>query len=168
MREYRGPVIERPKLPLTLSGLEVVFLTDGIRNSDIAEGLPDKDAYWPLAREALLLLGSAYLEVVTPEGIKPGPVTIYISEEVAWLLRGKVRTGDVAIDGKTNVGTSLLLKLYAMLESFNSGLLDLETVAIEEPPVDNTKLEEFRQRELENLQKEVTDARTDTNPDKGS
>src|SRR6266480_2759902 len=93
-------------LELSLSGLEVVFLTDSIDNRDQAVGLDEQYAYLPLARKALLLLGSAYREVVTSEGIRPGPVELQVSEELVWLLRGKVKTGDLAIDGKTNVGIS--------------------------------------------------------------
>jgi hypothetical protein len=151
--------IERPKLPITLTGLEVVFLTDSIANDDVAQGLPEKDAYWPLAREALLLLGSAYKEVVSPSGIAAGPVTIYITEEIAWLLRSKVKTGDVAIDNKTNVGIPILLKLYDLLQSFNSGFVDFEATG-EDPPVDKEKLVELR--------RQLSDARTDADPDKGT
>ena len=108
--------------PLQLSGLEVIHLSDSIANDDLAKGLPERDAYVPLARQALLLLGSAYRELILPEGIQEGQVTLQISEEQAWLFRSKTRTGDLAIDGKTNIGIPLLLKLYEILSSFNSGL----------------------------------------------
>src|SRR3990167_10965657 len=120
--------METPTLPITLTGLETVFLADSVANKDLAEGLPDQDAYVPLARQALLLLGGAYRELVTAEGIAPGPVTLQVTEEVAWLLRSKVRTGDLAIDGKTNIGVPLLLKLYDLLNAFNADLSGLPPV----------------------------------------
>lgn len=121
-------MLEQPTLPLTLSGLEVVFLCDAILNDDVAKGLPDRDSYYPLARSALLLLGSAYVELVDETGIAPGPVTLQVTEEAAWLLRSKVRTGDLAIDGKTNIGVSLLLKLYGILLQFNADVAGLPVV----------------------------------------
>ena len=68
---------------ITLTGLEIVYLCDSIANKDIAEGLPDKDAFVPLARGALLKLGSAYRELVAVDGIAPGPVMVAITEEEA-------------------------------------------------------------------------------------
>ena len=150
-----------PTLPLKLSGYEVIFLVDGIRNSDRAEGLIEEHAYIPLAREALLLLGSAYKELVSTEQIRPGPVELQITEEVAWLLRGHVRTGDIAIDGKTNVGIGLLLNLYDILIRFNSGVADLEAVAVEEA--------EKAEVEAKRILEEEANARgkTDPGPDEG-
>lgn len=108
-----------PTRPLELTGLEVVFLTDAISNRDVAEGLPDKDAYYPLARQTLLLLGSTYCELVSADGILNGPVTLYVTQEMAWLLRGKVKTGDVGVDGVV-LGHGLLCKLYELLLAFNA------------------------------------------------
>jgi len=108
-------------MPLELSGLEVVFLTDSIRNADAAEGRAS-EGYVPLAREVLLLLGSAYCALVTDAFIEAGPAVLQVTEEQAWLLRGKVRTGDMAIDGKTIIGPRLLRKLYTLLGAFTSGL----------------------------------------------
>ena len=117
-----------PTLPLELTGLEIVYLCDSIANSDAAQGLPERDEYLPLAREALLLLGSAYLEVVAPDGIYSGPVELHVSEEVAWLLRGKVKTGSIGLDGTTNIGIGLLRKLYALLLRFNADVSGLPAV----------------------------------------
>jgi hypothetical protein len=154
--------VERPTRTLALTGLEVVFLTDGVMNRDIAEGLPDRDAYVPLARQTLLLLGSAYRELVSTDGIKPGPVCIEVTEEIAWLLRGKVRTGDVAIDGTTNVGVPLLLKFYDILNAFNSEIDGL-------PPVTNYDGHAVSEvdRQFLQLLKEGTDARTKPNDNPG-
>lgn len=124
----------KPTLALGLSGLEVIHLSDSIANDDIAKGLPEREAYVPLARQALLLLGSAYMELVIPEGVSDGIVQIHVTEEQAWLFRSKTRTGDLAIDGKTNIGIPLLRKLYALLSSFNSGI-EIETSLVSEPPI---------------------------------
>ena len=126
--------MNRPTLPIVLSGFEVIHLSDSIAADDHAKGLPERDAYVPLARQALLLLGSAYRELVQPVGVSDGLVSIHITEELAWLFRAKTRTGDLAIDNKTNVGIPLLLKLYEMLASFNSEL-DLAVGFVEEPAV---------------------------------
>jgi len=155
--------MNRPTKPLTLSGVEVVFLADSITNKDVAEGLPERDVYLPLAREALLLLGSAYRELVTQQGIDPGPLVLQVNEEIAWLLRGKVRTGDLAIDGKTNVGVPLLLKLYELLNAFSVDLPEL-------PPVAETEGQEISEndREFLHLLKEHSDARTKSNENPNS
>jgi hypothetical protein len=146
--------VEPPTRALTLTGLEVVYLTDSVTNRDIAEGLPDRDAYVPLARQVLLLMGSAYRELVSSEGIKSGPITLQVTEEIAWLLRSKVRTGDVAIDGTTNVGIPLLLKLYEILNAFNSEIAGLPPVTAHEGPGVSELDRQFLQ-----LLKERADAR---------
>ena len=153
--------MNKPTLPIVLSGLEVIHLSDSIAADDHAKGLPERDAYVPLARQALLLLGSAYRELVQPVGISDGLVEIHITEELAWLFRSKTRTGDLAIDNKTNVGIPLLLKLYEMLACFNSEL-DLTAGPYEEPAVTEdvrTFLTEL---------KEYHNARPDKNPDSDS
>jgi hypothetical protein len=127
--------MDAPKLPLALTGLEVVYLTDGIDNDDLAEGLPGRETYVPVAREALLLLGSAYREVVAPTGILPGPLTLYVTQEQAWLFRSKVKTGDVAID-KSNIGIGLLLKLYELLLEFNADLGDVRVAPVRDRELD--------------------------------
>ena len=155
-----------PTRELELTGLEVVFLTDSITNRDVAEGLPERDSYLPLARQALLLLGSAYRELVTTDGIAPGPVHLQVTEEIGWLLRSKVRTGDVAIDGRTNVGIPLLLKLYGLLSAFNADVTGLPPVL----PVSEPQMTE-RDRQFLTLlrtQKEDADARGDADPDAGA
>lgn len=114
-----GKGLAAKKLPLELTGMETVFLIDAIKNTDIAEGLPDAEARVPIARELLLLLGSVYTELVTVDkGILHGPVSVRVSEDEAWLLRGKVKTGDLGLD-KKELGTGLLLKLYAVLLDFH-------------------------------------------------
>jgi len=82
-----------------------------------------------------LKLGGVYCELVNEDGILPGPVEIAITEEEAWLLRSKVRTGDMAIDGQTRIGVSLLSKLYKILIQFNDGLDEFISTDIEEKPM---------------------------------
>lgn len=155
--------MEEPTRSLLLTGLETVFLCDSIRNDDLAQGLPDPDAKIPVARAALLLLASAYKEVVSPAGIVPGPVWLEVTEEQVWLFRSKTTTGSIAIDGKTNIGISLLLKLYDLIIRFKYGD-DVDTEGGEEglslSPEDlKHKLEEFNAGANQN---------TDTNQDNGS
>lgn len=155
------------KLPLELTGLEIVYLTDAVGNGDFAQGLPEKDAYFAVGRAALLLLGSLYTEVVTKDGISDGPGLIYITEEQAWLFRSKVKTGDLAIDGKTNIGIELSLKLYAILLGFNSGLEEVPWETVEEPELTEAqiiKLETFR-RENANAPDSASD---DASPDESA
>ena len=153
--------MNKPTLPIVLSGFEIIHLSDSIAADDHAKGLPERDAYVPLARQALLLLGSAYRELVQPIGVSDGLVSIHITEELAWLFRAKTRTGDLGIDNKTNIGIPLLLKLYELLAAFNSEL-DLTVGFVEEPAV----TEEARAFLTE--LKEYHNARPDKNPDTDS
>jgi len=155
------PLIPKPHLGLTLTGKEIVFLTDAIDNGDIAKGLDEKEVYIPLARRVLLILGSAYREVVTPKGVLDKSVTIQVDEETTWLFRNKVKTGDLAVDNRTPVGLTILPKLYALLIQFNSGLEDLKVVDVDEPPVSDEirqKLADFSKPKIE-----VENARTSKN-----
>ena len=151
-------------LPLQLKALEVIHLSDAIANDDVAKGLPERDAYVPLARQALLLLGSAYRELVGPEGYSDGSVVLQVTEEQAWLLRSKIRTQDLGMDNKTNIGIPLLLKLYDLLLQFNSELPDIRIM--EHSEVDGEYVRKFL-----GLLKEENSARAtsqDTNPYKSS
>lgn len=124
-------MIERTRV-LALTGLEVVWLSDAVRNAKtIKEDEDEQSCVKPL----VLNLGSAYLELVKPDGIIDGPVEIAVTEAQCWLMRALVRTGDLAIDGKTNVGVPLLTKLYGLLMQFASELDDLEVSAYESPPL---------------------------------
>ena len=103
--------------PLSLTGMEVVFLSDLISGDSEADELP-KHKY--VCRQLLLLLGSAYLELVDRDGISVGPVDLCVTEEMGWIMHSRTNTGDMGIDGKTNIGVGLLLKLYTLLEAFNN------------------------------------------------
>jgi len=100
--------------------------------------------------------------LVSPDGINPGPVTLEITEEVAWLLRSKVRTGDLAIDGTTNVGVPLLLKLYDILSAFNSDISGLPPVGDEVEPAMTE-----RERQFLKVLKEGANAGAKSNPNTG-
>ena len=132
-------MIERTR-SLSLTGLEVVWLSDAVRNAKTIKEHEDE----PSCVEPLVLnLGSAYLELCTSEGIAEGPVEIAVTEAQCWLMRALVRTGDLAIDGKTNVGVPLLTKLYGLLMQFASELDDLEVGAY-----DGAVLSEDAKRDL--------------------
>lgn len=109
---------------LSLTGLETVFLSDTLRNADNISQDNDQFEY---LKPLVVNLASLYVELLSGEGILPGPLDIEITEPQAWLLRQKVRTGDIAIDGKTNVGVSLLTKLYNILIMFSNQMQDIET-----------------------------------------
>lgn len=115
---------------LSLTGLETVFLSDALRNADNIS--QDNDQFECL-KPLVVNLASLYIELLSREGILPGPLDIEITEPQAWLLRQKVRTGDIAIDGKTNVGVSLLTKLYNILIMFSNQMQDIETSELDEP-----------------------------------
>lgn len=107
------------KLPLELTGMEVVHLTDSIRNTDYADVPQGKEEFVKVSRELLTTLASCYNELVHRDlTTDDGPVTVMVSEEEAWLLRTKVKTTDIGLDGKTFIGAGLLIKLYAMLMEF--------------------------------------------------
>lgn len=118
---------------LTLSGLEAVFMSDAVRNSQTPLRALDESDETRVIRPLLLNLGSAYRELVTVDGIAPGPVSFEVTEPQCWLMRTLVRTGDLAIDGKSNVGVSLLTKLYGLLLELESGL-DLPSADVEDAP----------------------------------
>ena len=151
-------------LPIDLTGVEVIFLTDSLRMNESTTfemELRDDEEALPYYRDLLLRLGSAYCELVDESrGPQVGPVTVFITEEMAWILRSKVRTGDVAIDGKTQIGHILLLKLYNLLLQFNTNFADYKP--IDEPEIDDsiTRLREWKR------QQGVSDAPTTaTSPD---
>ena len=138
-----------PALPLRLTGVEVVHLADSLNEWTASlvdgDGLTTRQRYLPLVRSALLQLGSAYVELVTMAAIEIGPVDVYITEEMAWLLRSKVRSGDIAIDGKTQIGHILLIKLYSLLLQFNSGFADYKPTEDDNLDDKIVKLAEWKQ-----------------------
>ena len=134
-------------LPIDLTGVEVIFLSDSLRNDGASIDEVDTEEVTPLYRDLLLRLGSAYCELVQVDAVNVGPVTVHITEEMTWLLRSKVRTGDVAIDGRTQIGHVLLLKLYNLLLQFNTAFADYKPAA--EPEIDDsiTRLSEWKKNQ---------------------
>jgi len=122
--------MEEKKLPLTLTGLEVVYLTDAVGNGDVAQGLPGETQapYVPVGRELVLLLAGPYNEVCFLDGVRPGPCQIMVTLEQVWLMRSKVRTSDLDLLGQ-NIGVVLSRKLYELLLRFHSGVDDAFDVA---------------------------------------
>lgn len=165
--------MEEPRLPLILTPYEIIHLTDAISNKDVAEGLPDRDAYVPVAREALLLLGSIYKQIVTPdgkiqteyaeiEGEQPGPLAVQfmVTLEQAWLFRSKVKTGDLGLDRQI-IGGPLLAKIYDVICRFHLGInMDGWPDAIE-PPENMVKLQAYREERA----RAAANANADPSPD---
>jgi hypothetical protein len=116
-------------LPLELTGLEVVFLLDSLRN---AGNFTEAQAEFDCLEDLVLKLASLYRELVTPDGIAPGPLRVEVNEAETWLLRAKVRTGDVGIDGTTNVGVPLSLKLYELMARFEADVDEYWQTAAED------------------------------------
>ena len=106
---------------LVLTRDEIMVCTDRVQNTDC--GTDEK----PIQVYGLLLkLGSAYLEAMTLDG-KVGPeVPVAVTEAEAWLLRGKVTSGDKTSSDQL-FGVKLLRKIYEVLERYNDGLGDLCT-----------------------------------------
>lgn len=120
---------------LELTGMEVVFLSDSLCNARNISS--DKEEFGYL-KDLVINLSSLYLELVNPDGILEGPLSIEISELECWLLRSHVRTGDIGIDGKTTVGVTLLTKLYKILQNYANersepGLVELGLSGYDEP-----------------------------------
>ena len=115
-----------PILPVSLTGVEVVHLIDALRNGDSVKGREDELGE---LRPLIQKLGQLYRFLVKPTGILPGPMIVEVTEDQVWLMRSKVRTGDMGID-KSAIGVDLSLKLYAALASFETGLSEYGIVDI--------------------------------------
>lgn len=92
---------------------EVALLSDRVRNDD--RGTDDMSVcVYPL----LLKLGSAFVELAGDGNQKSGTVPVALTEPEAWLLRGKVNTGDKSASDAL-LGVKLLSKLYRVLLQYN-------------------------------------------------
>jgi hypothetical protein len=100
-------------LPLELTAMEVLLLTDRIQNTDRDEGRE-------IAKPFLLKLASAYLEMIG-ERAKEGTCTLWITEPEAWMARSKFNSGD-RCDADPKLGIHMLRKLYTILLSFDAEL----------------------------------------------
>ena len=108
---------------LTLTGNEVVFLADAVRNGVTIKGVEDELSS---TKGLIVKLGSLYRELVSIKGILEGPLSIAVSLEEAWTLRGCVFTSALALDGQTNNGINLSIKLYEILSRFTDGELEID------------------------------------------
>ena len=123
---------------LSLNADEVILLLDRLVNGNTVKTIEDELS--PL-RILVVKLGSLYTELVFPDRKLDYPVDIAVSEAEAWLLRSHVKTPDVALDGKTNIGINLNRKLLGILVQFEKDEMELGEDA-EEPQV--TRLEEWK------------------------
>jgi hypothetical protein len=98
-------------LPIELTAMEVLLLTDRIQNTDREDGRE-------IAKPFLLKLGSAYLEMIG-ERPREGLCTIWVTEPEAWLARSKFNSGD-RCDADPKLGIHMLRKLYAILLAFDA------------------------------------------------
>lgn len=127
-------MVERPRRTLTLTGAEVLWLSDNVRLASADKvGEDRKDAYTALARDALLLIGSAFVEVVSSKTPYLTIVKLSLDEETCWLLRESVRTDSTYAE--TILGPDLLRKVYEALSSFHADV-DIDTVDEDELPAD--------------------------------
>lgn len=124
--------LEKRHLPLTLTGEEVYYLTDAVPTFGVQASLDRlEDRYLPLAKEALLLLGDLYLELVDGRP-KDETGTIMVSEDMVWLFRGLVKSEQLDSAQVKNIGVALLRKLYTLLLKFYNDLDDLPTADVED------------------------------------
>jgi hypothetical protein len=100
-------------LPIELTAMEVLLLTDRVQNADREDG-------HEIAKPLLIKLGSAYIEMIG-EKPKDGTVTIHLTEPETWLARSKFNSGD-RCDADPKLGIHLLLKLYRMLLQFDAAI----------------------------------------------
>ena len=116
---------------------EIVFLTDNIQVGDVNVGDPDHPyTIEPIARALLLKLGGVFLQVLTTTGVKEDEARgVNLTEKECWLIKSRVRVGDLGLGAKP-VGVGILLKILTTLMKFNPGKPGvLITDALEEIPV---------------------------------
>lgn len=101
---------------LFLSRDEIIVLTDRIQNTDAGTDDMRVRSY-----DLLLKLSSAYLELVTVDGINRPEVPIAITEAEAWALRTKVTSMDKTPNDAL-FGVKLLRKIYTILQAYNAVL----------------------------------------------
>ena len=114
-------------LPLHLIGHEVAFLSDVLRTgSTVKEREDELDELRPL----ILLIAGLYDELVFMDRTLEHEVVVAVSEKQVWLMRTKVRSADVALDNKTNIGIWLTRKLHSLLLRFAS---EVDIVTVDAP-----------------------------------
>lgn len=101
-------------LPIDLTACEVRILTDALRNTDQEDGQP-------CAKPLILILGSAFLEMLHPDKAREGTVTVHVTQRQAWLLRSKLDSG-LRTDKQPKLGIEALRKIYVVLLRFDADL----------------------------------------------
>lgn len=128
-------------LPILLSGFDIIFLSDALRNGD---SVKSKDDELPCLENLILLLGSAYIEAMSQD------LTIeqelYVTKPMCWLMRSKVHTGDIGCDGQTMIGVELLKELYRVMLEFDSDMSDLVTSDTESPMLTEEMLADLKEQ----------------------
>ncbi len=155
---------------IELTAHEIVFLTDNIQVGDVNVGDPeDQFAPRPIARNLLLKLGSVFVQVMTPTGVLEDETrALMLTEKEYWLIKARVRVGDLGLGGKP-VGATILLKVVENLLKFNPDkpgvlLVSLAGVPSADESDDDsypTALQRTKTRESE----EIRDARAEDYPD---
>lgn len=114
-------------LGLKLNVYEVIHLVDSIDGLEQASHPEQRGstAYLEVEPNRVLLSGLArlYDELVPPEGdFFVGCENVFeeilITEEDLWIIKSRVKTGDMSMDGTVNIGVGLLKKVFALLRAF--------------------------------------------------
>lgn len=124
-------------LPLHLNVLEVIFLADNLKVDDTDEGHPDVPSHYRgdyIGRSLLRKIGSLYVEFAKltndfdfeATGIPDNQISIFITEAEAWLVKSRVRTGDLGLDGMTNIGVGLSCKLFELVNKFDTSAIQIQ------------------------------------------
>lgn len=101
--------------PLSLNRDEVMVLSDRTANTD--RGTEDMPV---TAYRLLVKLGALYLELVVPNSTDgTSERAVHVTEAEAWLLRGKIQSGD-KMSSDSMFGIKLLRKLYKVLLEFDA------------------------------------------------
>lgn len=129
--------MDLPSLPIVLTGFEIIFLSDALRNGDTVKTEEDE---LTVLKPLILTIGQQYRDLFAGKEIKEllesgvlnNTIELHITKAQAWLLHSKVRSGDLDICGQ-NVGIELCTEIYNVLLNFEKtevepGLIDLETV----------------------------------------
>lgn len=120
-------------LPLHLDVLEVIFLADSLRGDDTDEGDQASLSQYRgpyVGRPLLRKIGSLYLEFAAitygfdfeHQSPPDTELPIFVTEAEAWLIKSKVRSGDLGWDNITNIGVKLSCKLFELLNNFATDL----------------------------------------------
>lgn len=165
-------------LPLHLTVLEVIFLADNLRVDDTDEGNPQAPSHMRgtfIGRSLLRKIGSLYIEFANQTGNfdfskyagedLSAPITV--TEAEAWLMKGRIRTGDLAMDGQTNIGVELSCKLFELVNRFDTVLPS--QIPLRSDAVGDHKFTRFDARDLrdELMFQELLEAEEEADKKKG-